>query len=67
MMLNDEGQVMSGLLMGLNAMDYNMTLPGEEFDRSVSGGGGLRGGRKGLWGSDVFLSVRLVCWTCLSS
>ena len=38
MMLNDEGQVMSGLLMGLNAMDYNMTLPGEEFDRSVSGG-----------------------------
>ena len=48
MMLNEEGQVMSGLLMGLNAMDYNMTLPGEEFDRYVSGGG--KEGEKGFVG-----------------
>ena len=35
-MVSEEGQVLSGLLMGLNAIDYNMTMPGEEFDRSVS-------------------------------
>ena len=35
-MVSEEGQVMTGLLMGLNAIDYNMTLPGESFDRSVS-------------------------------
>ena len=27
--------VISGLLMGLNAIDYNVLLRGEEFDRSV--------------------------------
>ena len=35
-MVRDEGQVLAGLLMGLNAIDYNMTLSGEEFDKSVS-------------------------------
>ena len=35
-MLCDEGQVMTGLLMGLNAIDYNMTISGEECDKSVS-------------------------------
>ena len=41
-MMSEEGGVMSGLLMGLNAIDYNMTLAGEEFDKSVREGG--RGG-----------------------
>lgn len=27
--------VISGLLMGLNAIDYNVLIRGEEFDRSV--------------------------------
>ena len=35
-MVRDEGQVLAGLLMGLNAIDYNMTLSAEEFDKSVS-------------------------------
>ena len=36
-MVTDEGQVLAGLLVGLNAIDYNMTLSGDEFDKSVSG------------------------------
>ena len=32
----EEGVVISGLLMGLNAIDYNVHMKGEEFDRSVS-------------------------------
>ena len=28
--------MLSGLLMGLNTIDYNMLIKGEEFDRSVS-------------------------------
>ena len=35
MMLNEEGVVISGLLMGLNCIDYNVLLRGEEFDKSV--------------------------------
>ena len=47
-MVSEEAQLMTGLLMGLNAIDYNMTLPGEECDRSVREGGGRReGGREG--------------------
>jgi len=33
----EEGVVISGLLMGLNAIDYNVHMKGEDFDRSVSG------------------------------
>ena len=32
----EEGVVISGLLMGLNAIDYNVHMKGEEFNRSVS-------------------------------
>ena len=32
----EEGVVISGLLMGLNAIDYNVHMKGDEFDRSVS-------------------------------
>ena len=35
-MLNEESNVISGLLVGLNAIDYNVMMKGEEFDRSVS-------------------------------
>ena len=35
-LLCEEGVVLSGLLMGLNAIDYNVHMRGEEFDRSVS-------------------------------
>ena len=35
-MLCEEGVVISGLLMGLNAIDYNVHLRGEDFDLSVS-------------------------------
>ena len=36
LLLSEDGQVLSGLLMGLNAIDYNMLMKGEEFDKSVS-------------------------------
>ena len=36
LMVRDEGQVLAGLVVGLNVVDYNMTLAGEEFDKSVS-------------------------------
>ena len=32
----EEGVVISGLIMGLNAIDYNVHLRGEDYDRSVS-------------------------------
>ena len=35
LMVREEGQVLAGMLVGLNVIDYNMTLPGEEFDKSV--------------------------------
>ncbi len=35
-MMREEGGVLTGLLMGLNALDYNVLLKGEEFDTSVS-------------------------------
>ena len=35
-MMCEEGVVISGLLMGLNAIDYNVLLRAEEFDKSVS-------------------------------
>lgn len=31
----EEGVVISGLLMGLNAIDYNVLIRGEDFDKSV--------------------------------
>ncbi len=36
LMMREEGGVLTGLLMGLNALDYNVLLKGEEFDISVS-------------------------------
>ena len=49
-MVRDEGQVLAGLLMGLNAIDYNMTLSAEEFDKSVSLGRVWREwGEWGVW------------------
>lgn len=37
LMLTDECTVViSGLLMGLNVIDYSMSLTGEELDRAVS-------------------------------
>ncbi len=35
-LLCEEGVVISGLLMGLNAIDYNVLLKAEDFDKSVS-------------------------------
>ena len=35
-MLSEEGVVISGLLMGLNAIDYNVLQKAEDFDKSVS-------------------------------
>ncbi len=35
LMMREEGGVLTGLLMGLNALDYNVLLKGEEFDTSV--------------------------------
>jgi len=32
----EEGTVVAGLLMGLNAIDYNVMMKGEDFDKSVS-------------------------------
>ena len=54
-MVRDEGQVLAGLLMGLNAIDYNMTLSAEEFDKSVSLGRVWRvWGVWGVWRAIVF-------------
>jgi hypothetical protein len=36
MMLSEDVVVVCGLLMGLNALDYNVMMSGEEFDKSVS-------------------------------
>ena len=36
MMLSEEAIVVCGLLMGLNALDYNVMMSGEDFDKSVS-------------------------------
>ncbi len=35
-MFSEEGMVIAGLLVGLNAIDYNVMMKGEEYDRSVS-------------------------------
>ena len=35
MLLCDEGTVICGLLVGLNAIDYNVMLSGEEFDQTL--------------------------------
>ena len=35
-MMCEEGSVIAGLLMGLNAIDYNVMMKGEDFDKSVS-------------------------------
>lgn len=35
MLLCDEGTVICGLLVSLNAIDYNVMLSGEEFDQSL--------------------------------
>ena len=35
-MLCEEGTVVAGLLMGLNAIDYNVMMKGEDYDKSVS-------------------------------
>ena len=56
-MVRDEGQVLAGLLMGLNATDYNMTLSAEEFDKSVSVGRGGKGrsvGERGECGERIW-------------
>ena len=36
MMLSEDAAVVCGLLMGLNALDYNVMMSGEDFDKSVS-------------------------------
>ena len=36
--------VISGLLMGLNVIDYNVIMKGEDYDRSVSVGGDMQVG-----------------------
>ena len=36
MMSEEYTVVIGGLLMGLNVIDYSISLPGEEFDKSVS-------------------------------
>ena len=35
-MVCEEGTVVAGLLMGLNAIDYNVVMKEEDFDKSVS-------------------------------
>ena len=34
--MNEEGVVIGGLLMGLNVIDYNVIMKGEDYDRPVS-------------------------------
>ena len=36
MMLSEEMTVVCGLLMSLNALDYNVMMSGEDYDKSVS-------------------------------
>ena len=36
MMLSEEMTVVCGLLMGLNALDYNVMMSGDDYDKSVS-------------------------------
>lgn len=36
MMVSEDAIVVCGLLMGLNALDYNVMMSGEDFDKSVS-------------------------------
>ena len=36
MMLSEDAAVVCGLLMGLNALDYNVMMSGEDYDKSVS-------------------------------
>ena len=37
-MLSDEASIICGMLVGLNSMDYNVMMKGEDFDRTVSKG-----------------------------
>ena len=46
-MMCEEGSVIAGLLMGLNAIDYNVMMKGEDFDKSVSYTGNWCSGKEG--------------------
>lgn len=58
----EESVVVSGLLMGLNAVDYNVLMRGEEFDKSV------RGCQHPVleWLHVGVATCRLGCWTSVS-
>ena len=53
--------VISGLLMGLNVIDYNVIMKGEDYDRPVSVGGDMQVG-----GATCSVTGGVVCaWATL--
>ena len=36
LLFSEEGIIIAGLLVGLNTIDYNVVMKGEEFDKPVS-------------------------------
>lgn len=42
-MTEEEGSVMGGLLVGLNVIDANLCIKGEDLDSQVSAADGFRG------------------------
>lgn len=45
-MMEEEGVVMGGLLVGLNVIDANLCIKGEDLDSQVSPAGNGRGTRQ---------------------
>ena len=36
LLYSEEGTIIAGLLVGLNTIDYNVVMKGEDFDKPVS-------------------------------
>lgn len=53
--MEEEGVVMGGLLVGLNVIDANLCIKGEDLDSQVSPGGMDRPWRSGRAPSELFL------------
>lgn len=46
LLMEEEGAVLVGLLVGLNVLDANLCLKGEDLDSQVSGDGSCRRARQ---------------------
>ena len=46
-MLSEDASIISGMLVGLNSMDYNVMMKGEDFDKAVRREGVRREGEEG--------------------